>query len=195
MFSVPVQGEYRQRSARISGFARSFLTDAVNGYEVRDNASENEGAPMKTIFDAVTYDEITRRLEALQPGAPRQWGKMTAAQMLEHTARAAEMATGAKRLKQATLGRMIGWIFRKDFVGEKPFGKNGPTGPDFIVTGIDPDFGTTKARLKSVLDDLHALGEKGCDGNVHAFFGPMTGAEWGVTQYKHVDHHLRQFGA
>jgi hypothetical protein len=27
------------------------------------------------------------------------------------------------------------------------------------------------------------------------FFGRMSGAEWGVTQYKHLDHHLRQFGA
>ena len=150
---------------------------------------------MKTIFDRTAYTEISGRLESLQPGAQRKWGKMTAAQMLEHTARAAEMATGKRPLKQAFLGRMIGWIFRKDFVGEKPFSKNAPTGPDFIVTALDPDFKNGKARLKAVLGELHALGEKGCDGNVYAFFGPMTGAEWGVTQYKHVDHHLRQFGA
>jgi len=149
---------------------------------------------VKTIFDRATYNEITGRLESLQPGARRQWGKMTAAQMLEHTARAAEMATGKRPLKQAFLGRMIGWIFRKDFVGEKPFTKNAPTAPDFIVTAMDPDLTSGKARLKTVLGELHALGEKGCDGNVHAFFGPMTGVEWGVTQYKHVDHHLRQFG-
>jgi len=30
---------------------------------------------------------------------------------------------------------------------------------------------------------------------VHAFFGSLTGAEWGVSTYKHLDHHLRQFGA
>jgi len=150
---------------------------------------------VKTIFDQAAYTEITGRLDSLQPGAQRQWGKMTAPQMLEHTARAAEMATGKRPLKQAFLGRMIGWIFRKDFVGEKPFTKNAPTGPDFIVTAMDPDFISGKSRLKAVLGELHALGEKGCDGNIHAFFGRMTGAEWGVTQYKHVDHHLRQFGA
>jgi hypothetical protein len=60
---------------------------------------------------------------------------------------------------------------------------------------MDPDFNSGKARLKAVLGELHVLGEKGCDGTVHAFFGPMTGEEWGITQYKHVDHHLRQFGA
>ena len=90
---------------------------------------------------------------------------------------------------------MIGWIFRRDFVGEKPFGKNAPTGPDFVVIGIEPDFRSTQERLKTLLSEFHAIGEKGCEGNIHGFFGRMTGAEWGVTQYKHLDHHLRQFGA
>jgi hypothetical protein len=150
---------------------------------------------VKTIFDATAYGDIVRRLESLQPGAQRQWGKMTAAQMLEHTARVAEIATGNRRLKQMFPGKMIAWFFRKDFVGEKPFGRNAPTGSDFIATGLDPDFNAARARLISILSDLHALGGKGCDGNIHPFFGRMTGAEWGVTQYKHVDHHLRQFGA
>jgi hypothetical protein len=150
---------------------------------------------VKTIFDASAYEEIAGRLESLQPGAQRQWGKMTAAQMLEHTSRVAEIATGKRKLKQMLVGRMIAWIFRSDFVGEKPFGKNAPTGADFVVAGIDPDFSAAKTGLKSVLGELHAMGANGCEGNVHPFFGRMTGAEWGVTTYKHVDHHLRQFGA
>ena len=150
---------------------------------------------MKTLFDPATYEDIVRRVESIQPSSERHWGKMTAAQMLEHTARALEMAAGTKPGKQAFLGKMIGWIFRKDFVGEKPFGRNAPTGPDFIVTGIEPDFRRTQERVKTLLGEFHTLGEKGCDGNIHGFFGRMTGAEWGVTQYKHVDHHLRQFGA
>ena len=49
---------------------------------------------MKTLFDPAAYQEITRRVESLQPGAPRQWGKMTVSQMLEHSARALEIAVG-----------------------------------------------------------------------------------------------------
>ncbi len=44
--------------------------------------------------------------------------------------------------------------------------------------------------------------ERFCDGGppaangiVHAFFGPLTGKQWGRLQYKHLDHHLRQFSA
>jgi hypothetical protein len=148
---------------------------------------------METLFDPAVYREILRRVELLQPDSQRQWGKMTAAQTLEHTARALEMAAGKKKSKQAFLGKIIGWTFRKGFVSPKPFPRNSPTGPDLVVQG-EPDFRRTKERLKTLLGEFHALGEQGCDGNIHLFFGRMTGAEWGVTQFKHLDHHLRQFG-
>ena len=149
---------------------------------------------METLFDPAVYGKVLRRVESIQPGSQRQWGKMTVAQMLEHTARALEMAAGKKESKQAFLGKMIGWKFRKGFVGPEPFQRNAPTGPDFVIQG-EPDFGRTKERVKTLLGEFHALGEQGCDGNIHGFFGRMTGAEWGVTQFKHMDHHLRQFGA
>lgn len=149
---------------------------------------------METLFEPVSYREVLRRVESIQPNSHRQWGKMTVAQMLEHVSRALEMAAGKKESKQAFLGKMISWIFWKSFVGPKPFQRNGPTAPDFVVQR-EPDFSLTKERLKTLLGEFHALGEQGCDGNVHSFFGRMTGAEWGITQYKHVDHHLRQFGA
>lgn len=148
---------------------------------------------MKTVFDASTCDELLRRVDLILPGSTRQWGKMSAAQMLEHTARALEAATGKRQMNQAFVGKLIGWIFRRGFVGEKPFGKNAPTGPAFIVHD-EPALEPTRGKVKSLIRELHAAGEKGCEGRVHPFFGPMTGAEWGVTQYKHVDHHLRQFG-
>jgi hypothetical protein len=63
------------------------------------------------------------------------------------------------------------------------------------VIQSEPDFAAAKNRLLVVMRELHSKGERGCDGNVHRFFGRLSGAEWGVTQYKHLDHHLRQFGA
>jgi hypothetical protein len=149
---------------------------------------------MKTLFDPAAYQEITRRVESLQPSSPRQWGKMTVSQMLEHSARALEIAAGKKQTKQAFVGKAIGWIFRGNFVGEKPFGRNAPTGPEFIVSN-EPEFQRSRERVTALLKELHQLGESGCEGTVHGFFGKLTGAEWGVTQYKHMDHHLRQFGA
>ncbi len=148
---------------------------------------------MQTLFDAQTYQDIVRRVESLRVDAPRRWGKMSPAQALEHASRALEMAIGTRQRPQMFLGKLIGGFFRKDFVSEKPFPKNSPTGPDFIIKD-EPDFAATKARIVGLLGQFHALGERGCDGHVHGFFGRMTGAEWGQTQFKHVDHHLKQFG-
>ncbi len=148
---------------------------------------------MKTIFDQDTHADLHARLDRLTPDAAREWGKMSPSQAMEHTARALEMANGSKPLRQHILGKAIGWMFKSRFLGEQPFSKNSPTGPTLIIQD-EPNFEDTRARLKELMSDFHAKGPSACDGNVHGFFGPLTGNEWGICQYKHVDHHLRQFG-
>ena len=148
---------------------------------------------MKTLFDPVEYNDVVRRLESIGPGSARQWGKMTAAQMMEHCARAVEMAIGRPPMKQAFIGKLIGWAFKSGFLGPKDFPKNSPTGPSLIIQD-EPDLARTKARLETLLAEFHSLGTRGCEGHVHGFFGRLSGEEWGVTQRKHLDHHLRQFG-
>jgi hypothetical protein len=148
---------------------------------------------MKTLFDPETKAELLERLGRLSPDSKREWGKMAPSQMMEHTARALEMAMGHRPMKQHILGKLLSWYFRKEFLGEKPFNKNRPTGPDFIIKD-DPEFESTRARLRRMIEEFYGLGESGLEGNIHGFFGPLTGKQWGETQYKHLDHHLRQFG-
>ena len=148
---------------------------------------------MKSIFDNDTYHELLQRLARLGPDTERRWGKMSPSQMMEHTARALEMATGEVPMQQAFIGKAIGWIFKGKFLGEQPFPQNSPTGPTLIITD-DPDFEATRQRLKELITRFHGLGENGVDGNIHGFFGKLSGKQWGETQFKHVDHHLRQFG-
>lgn len=148
---------------------------------------------MKTLFDAETHRELLERLGKLSPDSERQWGKMSPGQMMEHAARALEMATGRKPMQQAFLGKAIGWIFKGGFLGEKPFPQNSPTGPTLIIKD-EPDFESTRTRLTELVDEFHAQGDSGTDGNIHGFFGRLSGKQWGETQYKHLDHHLRQFG-
>ncbi|MBV9217283.1 MAG: DUF1569 domain-containing protein [Acidobacteria bacterium] len=149
---------------------------------------------MKTIFDKETQQELHDRIGKLEPGSERQWGKMTPSQAMEHTARVLDMATSDDQpVKQVFIGKAISWIFKNKFLGPEPFRPNAPTGPDYKITD-DPDFESTREKLKGLIDKFHERGEAGLDGNVHPFFGRLTGKQWGETQYKHVDHHLRQFG-
>ena len=149
---------------------------------------------MKSIFEKETCDELLTRLGNLSPECERQWGKMSCSQMMEHTARVLEMATSDEQpVKQIFLGKLLAWTVKGQFLGEKPFRKNAPTGPDYRIAD-EPELEATRERLKQMILRFHERGADGLDGNVHPFFGRLTGKQWGETQYKHVDHHLRQFG-
>jgi hypothetical protein len=44
------------------------------------------------------------------------------------------------------------------------------------------------------VNKFHAAGPATAARYEHAFVGRLTGEEWARMQFKHVDHHLRQFG-
>jgi len=148
---------------------------------------------MKTLFQPADRQEIESRLAALQPEGTRQWGTMDPAQMLCHCSLALETATGDRPMKQKFLGKLLMPFLRSSIMGEKPFSKNSPTDPTFVVSG-GRDFAAERTRLTGLIDRFVARGEDAAGKETHAFFGKMTGKEWGELMYKHLDHHLRQFG-
>ena len=46
------------------------------------------------------------------------------------------------------------------------------------------------AAFSSVAEEADAA----ADWAVHAWFGPVSGREWGMLCWEHTDYHLRQFG-
>jgi hypothetical protein len=149
---------------------------------------------MKSLFDAADREAVLSRIAALQPGSERQWGKMNPAQMLCHCAIALEAATGDRPTKQKLIGKILAPFVRSSSLGEKPFGKNGPTDPTFVVSD-ERDFDAERTRLVGLIDRFAGRGAAEAARMTHAFFGKLSGQEWGELMYKHLDHHLRQFGA
>jgi hypothetical protein len=88
---------------------------------------------------------------------------------------------------------LFGKLAKKSVVGEKPFKRNLPTAPSFIVKG-EKNFEEEKAKLLELVNTFASGGEKGLTKDPHPFFGAMTPREWDTSQWKHLDHHLRQFG-
>ncbi len=149
---------------------------------------------MKTVFDAASIDELQCRLARLQPNSARQWGKMSPAQMLAHCTKGLEMATGEIRPPRALTGRIIGRVVKRAALGDdKPMMRNSPTSKELVIED-DRDFAVEQARLSRLIGRVAAAGPAGCTSHPHAFFGPLTPGEWGILMYKHLDHHLRQFG-
>jgi hypothetical protein len=148
---------------------------------------------MKSLFVPSDRQQMLDRLGKLEAGAPRQWGKMDAAQMLAHCANALEVGAGDRVLPHRLIGKILGRFVKGAILGEKPFSKNSPTDPTFIVS--DPrDFAKEKARLIDLVNRFGDAGASVTDGRMHSFFGRLKGDEWGILMRKHLDHHLTQFG-
>jgi len=151
---------------------------------------------MKSLFEPSCVQEVKQRLSELSPGHQRQWGKMNAAQMLAHCSLGLEMAAGEIRPPRAFVGRILGPVIKPMALrDEEPMRRNSPTSKELVVFGDDRDFETERKRLSELIDRFAAAGAAGCTSHPHAFFGSLTPDEWAVLMYKHLDHHLCQFGA
>jgi hypothetical protein len=149
---------------------------------------------MKNLFEQEAVDEVCSRIDRLQPEMQRQWGKMDVAQMMAHCSAAMDMATGSAKLPRMFIGRLLGPLVKPAFVNEKPFTKSSPTARELIVAN-KRDFLHEQEQLKSKIRRFHDGGEGKCTRHPHPFFGALTPYEWSRGMYKHLDHHLRQFGA
>jgi hypothetical protein len=149
---------------------------------------------MKNLFEATTVNELKQRMEQLQPESVRQWGKMNPAQALAHCTAGMELALGDRKPPRMLIGRIIGLMIKKvAFREEEPMRKNSPTVPGLIVAD-ERDLTVERERLASIIDRFAAAGPAGCTSHPHSFFGVLTPDEWSMWMYKHLDHHLQQFG-
>jgi Protein of unknown function (DUF1569) len=64
-----------------------------------------------------------------------------------------------------------------------------------LIVSEQRDFAAERQRLLEWTARFASGGAAQCTRQPHCFFGPMTPSEWATMAYKHLDHHLRQFGA
>lgn len=149
----------------------------------------------KSLFDARVANDVKTRLDKLEPQCERRWGKMTPAQMLAHCSVSMQWAVGEVVPERGPLpARLIGRLVKPMVLrDEGPFRKNSPTAKSLIVAD-ERELPKERERLSNLIDKFVAGGAAACTKNPHSFFGKMTPQEWAVLMYKHLDHHLRQFG-
>jgi hypothetical protein len=156
----------------------------------------NSGAryAMKNLFERDAVDEVVTRIGTLEATSARQWGKMNAAQMMAHCSAALDMAAGRLNPPRILIGRLIGGLVKPHYTNEKPFARNNPTDKKLVVSD-ERDFLREQEQLRAKVKQFHEGGEAKCTRHPHPFFGALTPQEWSRGMYKHLDHHLRQFGA
>jgi len=149
---------------------------------------------MKSVFNRTDVDEMISRIDTLTPDTKPLWGKMSVDKMLAHVNVSYEMAYENKHPKPNPVMRLILKMFVKNgVVGSKPYKKNLPTAPAFRITD-SKNFEAEKQRLIAFIKRAQTDGEKFFDGKESLSFGVLTKDEWNMLFYKHLDHHLSQFG-
>lgn len=149
---------------------------------------------MKNLFEAARVEDVKKRTAQLRPDSERLWGKMNAAQAVAHCSAGLELALGDKTPPRVLVGRIMGWVVKPLVLkNDEPMRRNSPTVKDLVVQD-KRDLGTERERLCGLIDRFAAAGPKGCTTHPHSFFGKLTPEEWAILTYKHLDHHLRQFG-
>jgi hypothetical protein len=118
---------------------------------------------------------------------------MSVAQMLAHCNISMKTASGRHVIPRLFIGRIIGPLVRNKVLGPKPFGKNSPTDKSFKFSDVR-NFEEEKTKTIRTINEFFEEGPAGCTDNPHPFFGKLTPEQWAVLQWKHLDHHLRQFG-
>lgn len=149
---------------------------------------------MNNLYNRQDTEGILLRISRLQADAQRQWGKMTVNQMLAHCIVSLESAMGRNFPKRVFIGRILGPFLKPGIVSGQPMPRNAPTDKSYIIEG-QPDFEQVKATVQELIRAFYHAGPAACTRHPQAFYGKITAEEYAIMQWKHFDHHLRQFAA
>lgn len=153
---------------------------------------------MPTFFDEEARAGLEARLARITPDSPRRWGRMTPSQAVCHLADAFELVMGEREITPVRVPFYVRNPLSRFVALTLPFPwpKGVPTAreADQERAGTAPtEFSVDVSRLRGAMDRFAATGGAGLP--PHVIFGPLSPSEWGRWGWRHMDHHLRQFGA
>ncbi len=149
---------------------------------------------MKDIFNPQTINEFKTRIEKLNNNSQAKWGKMNVYQMVTHCIGNERMQLREQKLKRIFLGRIFGKLALKSNIKDDANLKhNSTTHPDLVITD-NGDVEQQKVVWMDLLDQYVTQPRSNFDDFLHPFFGKMNSDQVSRWAYKHIDHHLRQFG-
>jgi hypothetical protein len=146
------------------------------------------------IFSKSETDKMIGRINNLSPATQPNWGTMSVAQMLAHCNVSYEMIYENMHKKpNAFMKIILKTLIKNKVVDETPYKHNSRTAPQFIIKETK-DFAIEKQRLIGYINKTQQLGAAYFDNKESHSFGALTKTEWNNMLYKHLNHHLAQFG-
>ena len=149
---------------------------------------------LPNIFSKEVSDNIIQRINSLTPATQPKWGKMSVAQMLAHCNVTYEMIYESIHPKPNGFMKFIlKTLVKNKVVSETSYKQNIRTAPQFIIKETK-DFEVEKQRLINYITKTQQSGENNFDNKESHSFGRLNKTEWNNMLYKHLNHHLTQFG-
>ena len=150
---------------------------------------------MRSVLKTADLGELEARLSGLTADSRPLWGRMTAPGMVCHLADSFHVVLGSRPTTRTNTR------FERTFIRllaltvplQWPKGIETVKEVDQERGGTPPEeFAADMARLRTAMRDF--VTRVPHEPMSHPIFGRVSTAEWGRWGYRHVDHHLRQFG-
>ncbi|MEP7231890.1 MAG: DUF1569 domain-containing protein [Ginsengibacter sp.] len=145
---------------------------------------------VKNLFDPAVKQNIVDRFNKLTPETKGLWGKMNVEQMLAHLQLPISLAYGKHKLKGSFVLKLIGPFFKSVLYNDKPYKHGLPTDKTYIVT----DSKNFEQEKNNLIELILQFKEENISDDKHEVFGRLTKEQWSKATWKHLDHHLQQFG-
>jgi len=150
-------------------------------------------SPMKNLYTPEVHEELVARIGRLRPEMTPLWGRMTVAQMLAHCSEVIEVSLGKRLDNTPFIAKLFGGMIKRMILSDRPYPRGSRTHPQYRVTD-NRDFETEIRRLQENIRRFTWEDRQAAESHEHALFGRMTVDERGRAMFKHLDHHLTQFG-
>ncbi len=147
---------------------------------------------MRTLCNASSRQALLARARTLTPNSRALWGKFTVDRMLAHVIETFRMALGELPVRPKNVF-VRHWPLNVLLVWLAPFPKGLPTVRE-LISRQPESVNSELAALETYMDKF-ARSEDRKQWPEHPALGRLSRRSWGRLGYKHVDHHLRQFGA
>ena len=147
----------------------------------------------KSLLDKDCSESLVSRIQNIRPDSQPLWGSMNATEMLLHCNRVNEQLLTAPSTKKGTgikqyIGRWLVLYLLPHFPKNARTPKRNETKGQVNVSAFD-------AQLQQFIEMIKRfpVHQKPIE-LPHPYFGDLNTQQWGLAGYKHIDHHLRQFG-
>ena len=146
---------------------------------------------MRSLCDDPWRQEILSRARRLTPESRALWGKFTVDRMLAHVVETFRMGLGELPVKSKKL-ILRHWPLNVLAVYVLPMPKGLPTARELVARPAE-SLNSELASLETYLEKFGRAQDRR-EWPEHPALGKLSRRAWGRLGYKHIDHHLRQFG-